>query len=37
MEINFTSLEYARSRRPTPMNVPLVPKPVTKCVMRPRV
>ena len=24
-------------RRPAPMNVPLVPSPATKCVMRPRV
>ena len=36
-EISRMSRLNSRSRRPTPMNVPLVPSPATKCVMRPSV
>ena len=36
-EISRMSRRCSRSRRPTPTNVPLVPSPATKCVMRPSV
>ena len=36
-EISLTLGLASRSRRPVPMKVPLVPRPDTKCVIRPSV